>query len=98
MQSRVSQSAGSDDLWSEEDEDAINHVLMWPNWPGFSDRERILIEYAERFVEDHDSLDAGFYDRLQELFSDAEIVEATALIGRHLAFGRLSHVLALDTT
>ena len=97
MQSRVSQSAGSDDIWSAEDEDAINHILVWSTWPGFSDRERLLIEYAERFVLDHQSLDAAFYDGLRNRFSDAEIVEATALIGRHLAFGRLSHVLALDT-
>jgi alkylhydroperoxidase family enzyme len=105
MQSRISQSVGPDDnddpdappIWSEDDEEAITHVLMWPNWPGFSDRERVLIEYAERFVEDHHSLDAAFYERLHEVFTDAEIVEATALIARHLAFGRMSHVLALDT-
>lgn len=83
--------------WSDADEEAINHVDVWETYAHFSARERLLIEYAERFVLDHDSLDAAFYARLGELFSDAEILEATALIGRHLAFGRLSHVLALDT-
>ena len=70
---------------------------MWPTYPGFTDRERLLIEYAERFVLDHHTLDADFYGRLAEVFDDAEILEATALIGRHLGFARLSHVLALDT-
>lgn len=84
-------------MWSDDDEDAIIHVLAWPTYPGFTDRERILIEYAERFVLDHHSLDAAFFARLGAVFSDAEILEATALIGRHLGFARLSHVLALDT-
>ena len=97
MQSRVSQVAGPDGRWSEVDEEAINHVLAWESYPLFSARERLLIEYAERFVLDHESLDAAFYARLGEQLEDAEIVEATALIARHLAFGRLSHVLALDT-
>ena len=97
MQSRVSQSAGPEIAWSEADEDAITHVLAWETYPHFTARERVLIEYAERFVLDHESLDEAFYARLSEHLDDPEILEATALIGRHLAFGRLSHVLALDT-
>jgi alkylhydroperoxidase family enzyme len=97
MQTRVSQSAGPVAVWSDADEDAITHVLVWDTYPHFTDRERLLIEYAERFTLRHETLDAAFYGRLHEVFDDAAILEATVLIARHLGFGRLSHVLALDT-
>jgi alkylhydroperoxidase family enzyme len=33
---------------------------------------------------------------LRKHFSDAEILELTAIIARHLAFGRLTRVLEID--
>ena len=34
-------------------EDDYAHVADWRTYPGYSDRERLAIEYAERFALDH---------------------------------------------
>ena len=62
----------------------------------YSAAERVAIEYCERFVLDHLSIDDAMFRRLREQFSDPEILELTAIIARHLAFGRLTKVLEID--
>ena len=59
----------------------------------YSEQERLAIEYAEKFALDHRSLDDAFFARLRAHFTDAEIVELTAMIGNWLAFGRFQAVL-----
>ena len=59
----------------------------------YSEQERLAIEYAEKFALDHRSLDDAFFARMKAEFSDAEILEFTAMIGDWLAFGRLNVVL-----
>ena len=59
----------------------------------YSEQERLAIEYAEKFALDHRSLDDAFFARMKAQFSDAEILELTAMIGDWLAFGRLNAVL-----
>jgi len=59
----------------------------------YSEQERLAIEYAEKFALDHRSLDDAFFTRLRAAFTDAEIVELTAMIGNWLAFGRFQAVL-----
>src|ERR1700744_4978947 len=44
-------------------------------YPGHTPRQRPAIEYAERFAEDHGSIDDAFVDRLRELFADPEILD-----------------------
>ena len=61
--------------------------------PEYSDAEQVAIEYAEKFALDHRSLDDAFFARMRAQFSDAEIVELTAMIGNWLAFGRFQAVL-----
>ena len=61
----------------------------------YSVREKLCIEYAERFAVDHHNLGAEFFDRLHAHFDDREILELTALIARAMAFGRLTMVLDL---
>lgn len=56
----------------------------------------MAIEYAERFALDHLSLDDGFFTRLREHFSDADILDLTICTADFLAFGRLTEVLRLD--
>ncbi|MCB0997599.1 MAG: hypothetical protein KDB21_21055 [Acidimicrobiales bacterium] len=72
------------------------HVLEWPTWPGYSERERLVIEFAERFALDHESLDDDVFGRLSAHFDDAEILELAVCVARHLGFGRLTRVLDLD--
>ena len=62
----------------------------------FSLNEKLAIEFTERFLLDHHSLDDAFFERLHEQFSDAEIVDLTFFVARYLAFGRLTHTLGLD--
>jgi alkylhydroperoxidase family enzyme len=59
----------------------------------YSVQERLAIEYAEKFALDHRSLDDAFFARMKAEFTDAEIVELTAMIGDWLAFGRFNAVL-----
>ena len=78
-------------------EDDYEHVLVWRTHDGYSERERLAIEYAERFALDHHSIDGAFYARLRAAsFSDAEILDLTVCIGGWLALGRTLHVLGLD--
>ena len=59
----------------------------------YSEQERLAIEYAEKFALDHRSIDDAFFARLKAAFTDAEILELTAMIGDWMAFGRLNAVL-----
>jgi alkylhydroperoxidase family enzyme len=78
-------------------EDDYAHVLDWRTHDGYSERERLAIDYAERFALDHHSIDGAFYARLRAAsFSDAEILDLTVCIGGWLALGRTLHVLGLD--
>lgn len=64
----------------------------------YSARERLAIEYAEKFALDHLSIDDAFWARLREHFTDAEILDLTICTGSWLAFGRLTQVLKLDVS
>ena len=64
-----------------------------PDAGDYSTQERLAIEYAEKFALDHRSLDDEFFTRMRAEFTDAEILELTAMIGEWLAFGRLNAVL-----
>jgi alkylhydroperoxidase family enzyme len=46
-------------------------------WSGYSERERLIIEVVERFVEDHEALrdDAEFWARMHAQFTEDEIVD-----------------------
>ena len=65
-------------------------------YAGYSERERLAIDYAERFALDHHAIDDDFFDRLRAAYSDAEILDLTVCIGGWLALGRTLHVLGLD--
>ena len=64
-----------------------------PGSGDYSEQERLAIEYAEKFALDHRSLDDAFFARMKAVFTDAEILELTAMIGDWMAFGRLNAVL-----
>lgn len=66
------------------------------SWIGFSEREVLAAEYAERFALDHRSMDDAFWTRLRAAFSDAEIVELGLCIGMWISQGRLNQILDVD--
>jgi AhpD family alkylhydroperoxidase len=53
-------------------------------------RERLAIRYGELFATDHLAIDDAFYDRLRELFTEAEIVELGLNVAMFVGVGRLS--------
>ncbi|MEI7058806.1 carboxymuconolactone decarboxylase family protein [Nocardioides sp. CCNWLW239] len=72
-------------------------VEEWRTTDAFDDRTRLAAEYAERYASDHHGIDQAFWDRMSAHYTDAEIVELSMCLGSWLAFGRLNHVLGLDT-
>jgi len=52
----------------------------WRRSGAFSDLERIALEHAERMTHTDQKVDAAFFDRLKERFSEPQIVELTAAI------------------
>lgn len=74
--------------------DAVTH---WRTTRDFDDRTRLAAEYAERYAVDHHGLDDAFWSRMKAHYTDREIVELSMCLGSWLAFGRLNHVLGLDS-
>ncbi|WP_040835532.1 carboxymuconolactone decarboxylase family protein [Nocardia brevicatena] len=75
----------------------LDAVTDWRETDALDERARLAAEYAERYALDHHNLDEDFWSRMTAHYSQAEIVELSMCIGSWLAFGRLNHVLGLDT-
>jgi hypothetical protein len=56
----------------------------------------VALEYAERFVRDHEAIDDALMERLRTSFDDGEVLELSACIARHMGFSRITRVLRLD--
>jgi alkylhydroperoxidase family enzyme len=76
-------------------EDLYEHVREWRTYPGYSAGERLAIDYAERFTQDHFAIDDEFMATLREHFTEREVLALTIAIGYFLAFGRVTQVLEL---
>jgi alkylhydroperoxidase family enzyme len=72
-------------------------VADWRAAASFDERTRLAAEYAERYALDHHGLDDELWQRMTARYTQREIVELSMSIGSWLAFGRLNHVLGLDT-
>jgi alkylhydroperoxidase family enzyme len=59
----------------------------------FTVRERLAIEFAERFAIDHTAIDDELWDRMREHFSDTEMLELTVTAGFCVGLGRAFQVL-----
>jgi alkylhydroperoxidase family enzyme len=79
------------------EEEFADAVADWRTTGAFDERTRLAAEYAERYALDHHGLDEEFWARMTAHYSQLEIVELSMSIGSWLAFGRLNHVLGLDT-
>jgi alkylhydroperoxidase family enzyme len=79
------------------EEEFADAVLDWRTTDRFDDRTRLAAEYAERYTLDHHGLDDAFWTRMSAHYTQKEIVELSMSLGSWLAFGRLNHVLGLDT-
>ena len=79
------------------EDDFADAVSDWRTTDRFDERTRLAAEYAERYATDHHNLDDEFWQRMSAHYDQREIVELSMSIGSWLAFGRLNHVLGLDT-
>ena len=78
------------------DEDLYTAVAEYREHPAFTERERLAIEYAERFALAHTGVDAVFMDQLRLQFSDCEVLELTALNALCVGLGRALTVLDVE--
>src|ERR1700761_7126547 len=60
-------------------------------WEGFSERERLLVEFAIRFAQDIDNLngDDEFWDKIRANFNDIEIGDIGIMCGHWLGVGHM---------
>jgi alkylhydroperoxidase family enzyme len=72
------------------------NVAAYATYPGYTPRQRLAIEYAERFANEHASIDDEFFKRLRGLFSDEEILDLTLCVAVFLGLGRSLTVLGVD--
>ena len=72
------------------------NVAEYVSYAGYTPRQRLAIEYAERFANDHATVGDAFFGRLRALFSDEEILDLTLCIAVFLGLGRSLTVLGVD--
>jgi len=73
-----------------------DNVAAYASYPGYTPRQRLAIEYAERFALDHASMDDAFFERLRAVFSDEEVLDLTLCVAVFLGLGRSLTVLGVD--
>jgi alkylhydroperoxidase family enzyme len=62
----------------------------------YSERERLAIEFAERFAWGSEYFDDLIWARLRQAFSDAELVDLATACAKWLGLGRMNAVLELE--
>src|SRR6201988_2964231 len=77
-------------------QELYENVAAYATSPGYTPRQRLAIEYAERFANDHASIDDTFFGRLREDFTDEEILDLTLCVAVFLGLGRSLSVLGVD--
>ena len=77
-------------------EDLYRSVGEWRESDGYSEAEKLAIEFAERYCLDHLSLNDEFFERLRTQFSDEEILDLTTCCAMFLGLGRMLAVLDLE--
>ncbi len=76
-------------------EESYGHVDAWRTWPEYTERQRLAIEYAERYTVDHQGIDDEFFERLHAHFADDEILDLTLCLAIWLGLGRSLAVLQI---
>ena len=59
-------------------------------------RERLAAEFARRYSTDHLGMDAAFWDRCHDVYTDDELVDLALCVGSWLALGRFNQVFDID--
>jgi Uncharacterized conserved protein len=77
-------------------EDLYEHLDEYRTDPRYTERQRLAIEYAERFATDHRGMDDAFFGRVRAEFDDAEVLDLTLCCAVFLGLGRTLEVLGVD--
>jgi alkylhydroperoxidase family enzyme len=77
-------------------EELYEHVADFATYAGYTDRQRLAIEYAERFATDHQGIDDELFARLRAAFSDEEVLDLTMCVSVYVGLGRALEVLGID--
>ena len=77
------------------DEELYDHATQWPTWPGYSDSERVAMEYAHRFATDHTGLrdDEDFWERANEHFDGEMLTDLAISCAMWVGMGRMLRTL-----
>lgn len=78
------------------DEELYRHVGDYQTYEGFTERQRLAIEYAERFATAPGSIDDQLFGRLREAFTDPEVLDLTMCVSAYLGLGRALAVLGIE--
>ena len=77
-------------------EDLYEHLDDYRTYPRYTERQRLVIEYAERFAVDHRAIDDELFERLRRHFTDAEILDLSLCLAVYVGLGRVLEVLGVD--
>ena len=76
-------------------EDHYAHLDEYRTYAGYTDREKLAVEYAERFAADHRNIDDELFGRLRAHFADDEILDLTLCCAVFVGLGRTLEVLQI---
>lgn len=76
----------------ELSEDDYANVVNWQSYAGYSDADRIAIEFAEKFAIDHLALDDAWFAKAKQHYTDEQLHGMSLMIGAWIAFGRMQTV------
>jgi AhpD family alkylhydroperoxidase len=77
-------------------EEEYCRVEDWRSYEGYTERQRLAVEFAERFATDHGGIDDDLFSRLRAAFDDAEVLDLTMCVAVYLGLGRTLAVLGID--
>src|SRR3546814_7629167 len=82
-----------------EEELYTNAEAINLEWPGFSARARILLEFVDRFANAIDGMngDDAFWERMHATFSDTEIGDVVLMCGTWVGVGQGLNALGIGS-
>ncbi|MEM8921863.1 MAG: hypothetical protein AAF962_14450 [Actinomycetota bacterium] len=75
------------------DDDLYQAVGRYYEVEDYTEREKLAIEFGERYAIDHTAIDDELFGRLREHFTDTEVLELTMIAGFCVGIGRALQVL-----
>ena len=82
--------ASAADTFTEDDVCSLEQPAEADN---LDDREKLAIDFGERFATNHLSIDDAFFDKLKAHFTEAEIIELMLHCALYVGMGRMAALL-----